>query len=54
MAGSIMRDVVTPTNIIVTVILVLALSALPLVYIYQVWCGFIPDAPIGTLNNKIF
>ena len=21
---------------------------------YHVWCGFIPDAPIGTLNNKIF
>ena len=21
---------------------------------YHVWCGFIPDAPVGTLNNKIF
>lgn len=21
---------------------------------YDVWCGFIPDAPIGTLGNKIF
>ena len=21
---------------------------------YDVWCGYIPDAPIGTLGNKIF